>query len=76
MRLPWVLTYLQACKLSSTTEAILRFAAEDPSPSWRARARATLLSLDDPELRAKAAAERARMTALDKAPPDAIDDFV
>jgi hypothetical protein len=74
-RVDGVLTYLQTCKLSSTTEAILRFAAEDPSPSWRARARATLLSLDDPELRAKAAAERARMIALDRAPPDAIDDF-
>jgi hypothetical protein len=74
-RIMGVLFYLREQKQPSTTTAVLRFASEIQNREWRDAAIDTIKALNDPQLRAKVAAERLRFQAQMKILPTAIADL-
>jgi HEAT repeat protein len=70
-----VLFYLRDQKQPSTTAPLLRFAVATPNEEWRATAIEAIEAIQDPNLRAKVAAERARLRGLGRDLPNAIDQL-
>lgn len=68
-RVEGVISYLETCKQSSTSEALLRFVVETPNPGWRQRAFQALLRMEEPGLQVKVAAEEARLAVLGRRLP-------
>jgi hypothetical protein len=71
-RMMGVLFYLEERKLPATTEALIRFAEEARDPEWASKAVQVIRAVEDPELRAKIAAERKRAEAVGRPFPSAL----
>ncbi len=61
--------YLESQRVPESTAALIRFAAETPNAKWRSFAIKAIRCFNDPDLRNKLGAERARLEAEQKPPP-------
>jgi hypothetical protein len=70
-----VLQYIMDHKATSTTSALIRFAAETNNEPWRAAAIETIRSVHDPDLATKMDYERKRYSALERKLPEALNEL-